>query len=573
MLADAPPKSRWFAPERDLDAEKAICEALGLPSLVCAALVARGVRFPEQAQIFLNPKLEDLHEPLLLPDAQAAVDEIMLAKERAEIIYVHGDYDVDGVTSTAIWTRSLRKLGFNVIAHVPHRMKEGYGIHQSAVQAAIDSGAKLFLTCDCGTGAVDMVEMAREAGMRVVVTDHHEIGPKMPRAQAVVNPHRSDSQYPFTELCGAAVAFKIAQAVAEACGAKREQFIRAYLDLVCLGTIADVVPLIGENRILASFGLKSLSTTKKKGLTALMSVAEVDPKKGVTAHDVGWRLGPRLNAAGRVDDAELSLRLLLTEDDAEALELATALNEHNLMRREEEHRILAHANEMILENGFDKNPLIMVAAPGWHPGVIGIVAGRIVEKYFRPALVASIDEENGSVRGSARSIPAFHLHNALQDNRDLFLSCGGHARAAGFSLEIDKLDDAIERLINFARERLSPEDLIPTFAADAVADISEFDLSAFRALEQMRPFGEANPIPHFIVRGCRLENIRPCANPDHIQFTLNCKQRISGIGFNMGTQFEGLSQDDPVDLLIKPGVDSWNGQLRAKLYLQALLRA
>ena len=571
-LVDSPAKARWFAPHRDLDAEKALCETLGLPSLLCASLIARGIRFPEDVDVFLNPKLEDLHEPLLLPDADLAVKEIMLAKDRGETIYIHGDYDVDGVTSTAIWTRSLRKLGFEVIPHVPHRIKEGYGIHELAVREAIDSGAKVFLTCDCGTSAVKTVAMARESGMRVIVTDHHELGPVTPEAHALVNPHRPDSKYPFPHLCGAAVAFKIAQAVAEECGATRNQFIRAYLDLVCLGTIADVVPLIGENRILASFGLKSLAESKKKGIQALLSVAKIDVRVGVTAFDVGWRLGPRINAAGRVDDAEHALRLLLTDDDKEAREAAELLDSHNQARRDEEKRILAHADEIILENELQKRSLIFVAAPGWHPGVIGIVAGRIAEKYFRPALVASINDEDGTARGSARSIPAFELHKALVANRDLFITCGGHAKAAGFSIENSRIEEATEQLIAYADGVLSPEDVGVTFIADSEVQTDELDLASFKALQRMQPFGEMNPQPRFIVRDCTINCVKPTATGEHMQFALDCKRKIYGIGFDMAPNFDGIEDGAQVDVLFEPRLDEYNGAIRPKLYLKAIER-
>lgn len=576
VLADSPPKPKWVSPPRDAQLEAQLNESLGLEgSLAAASLVARGLTSAEDADKFLNPSLDDLHEPMLLPDAEKALEAIMLAKERGEKVYVHGDYDVDGVTSTAIWTRALRKLDFEVVPHVPHRMREGYGIHQSAVREAAESGAKLFLTCDCGSGANEMVEMAKEFGMRVVITDHHELGSELPNADALVNPHVPGSRYPFDGLCGAGVAFKIAQAVAEECGAKREQFVRAYLDLVCLGTIADVVPLYGENRILAWHGLKALTSTKKKGVRALIDVADIDlSQRPVNAFDVGWRLGPRLNAAGRIDDAEHSLRLMLTEDEKEARETAKLLNEHNQNRRTEEARILAEAEEIIEEQGLKEKPLIMVAAPEWHIGVVGIVAGRIAERYFRPALVACINEEEGTVKGSARSIPAFQLHEALFANKELFLSCGGHARAAGFSLELDRLDEVTERLTAHAASVLSPEDLVPTFYADAEIHPDEMNFSAFRALEKLEPFGEGNSQVKFIIRGCELTAIKPCGEDGaHIQFQINCKARVQGISFNSSEMFADVSVGDTVDILFEPVVEKWNGQFNCKMRLCTMQKA
>ncbi len=565
--ADAPPQTRWDCPPRSPDAENALSTALGLPALACAALVSRGFTSPDEAEKFLEPDLKDLHDPLLLPDCDTAVSAIMSAKENAEKIFIHGDYDVDGVSSAAIWARALRRLGFDVTAHVPHRMKEGYGIHESAVRAAHEARAALFLTCDCGSSAIEAVKMAREVGMRVVITDHHEVGPALPDAQAVVNPIRADSRYPYPYLSGSGVAFKVAQAVAQACGASASGFQRAFLDLVCLGTIADVVPLTGENRVLARHGLQHLAETKKEGLRALMEAASIDPTDGVSARDVAWRLAPRLNAAGRIDDAAHALRLLLTEDPDEARQQAELLNRHNDERKSEQKRILSEAEETVVSKGLHRRALMLLYSDDWHPGVIGIVAGRLAEKYNRPTLVASVDAESGTARGSARSIPAFNLHQALAANRDLFLSCGGHARAAGFTIENSRLDEAAERLNRYAAESLTPEDLIPRYRADAEVQLAELTDPAIEALERMRPFGEGNPEPAFILRDAEFSWIKPTSNPQHVRFGLVGPALLSGIAFGMGDRFTGLQPGDRADLLVRPQIDTWNGRRRPRLTL------
>lgn len=575
LAAETEVRARWYTPEADIEAEQKLAEALGLPRLVCASLIARGFRHPEDASAFLNPSLDQLHEPTLLPDCDAAVKEILLAKDRGETIYIHGDYDVDGVTSTAIWARSLSKLGFQVKAHVPHRMKEGYGIHESAVDDAIASGAKVFLTCDCGSSAVENVAKAREAGMRVVVTDHHELGSDIPEAHALVNPRRPDSKYPFPYLCGAGVAFKVAQAVAEECGAPRDKFIRAYLDLVCLGTIADIVPLIGENRILAAFGLKAIAESNKKGIRALISVCDIKLPSGITPYDVGWKLAPRINAVGRMDDAEYALQLMLTEDEKEAKGLADRLNAHNQDRREEEHRILAQVEEMILDGDLHKRSLIFVAAPGWHKGVVGLAAGRMSEKYFRPTLVGCIDDENGLVHGSARNrVPAFQLHEALMKFREMFNSCGGHAKAAGFSLNQERFEEIREALITHADGALQPEDLIPVIIADSEACTDELNLNAFRLLQKMAPFGQDNADPTFIVRGCTLTDWQLTANPEHVKFAVQCKRGpMRGIAFGMGKIVEQFRAGDKVDMVVEACVEPFNGYDYAKLQLIDIRKA
>lgn len=572
MLSEPLSECRWHAPDRNRAAEEVLQKELGICSMTAAVLVSRGLDTPDLANAFLNPSLEDMHDPMLLPDAEKAVREIMLAKDRGETIYIHGDYDVDGVTSAAIWTRSLKKLGFDVITHVPHRMKEGYGIHKSAAQEAIESGAKLFLTCDCGTGALESLAMVREAGMRVVVTDHHEPGCELPVVEALVNPHLPGNTYPFQELAGAGVAFKIAQAVAEECGAKREQFIRAFLDLLCLGTIADVMPLVGENRIIAHFGLKALEDSKKAGVIALKTVSDT-AGRALTARDVGFALGPRINAAGRVDDAAHALRLFLTDDIEEAREHAEICDQFNRQRKDEELAMIEQAEESISERDLASQYLILIAAPGWHKGVVGIVAGRIADRYNRPALVASINEETGIAGGSARSIPNFHLLNGMDSVRDVFLTCGGHAAAAGFSIEASRLEEAAERLDAYARTVLSPEDLIPTHFADAELEPNEVFGKSIMELQRLQPFGTANDEPQFIVRGTKFKSITPCRDPLHVQFVINTLHDIKGIAFRMGPVFDRLEAASDVDLLVKPIVDTWNGGRYAKLELISMERA
>jgi single-stranded-DNA-specific exonuclease len=540
--------------------------------MVAATLVARGYDTPEAAAAFLNPRLEDMHDPLLLPDAERAVREIMLAKDRSEKVYVHGDYDVDGVTSAAIWTRSLNKLGFDVKTHVPHRMKEGYGIHESAADEAIQSGAKLFLTCDCGTGALRSLAKVREAGMRVVVTDHHEPGSELPQVEALVNPHLPANRYPFRDLAGAGVAFKIAQAVAEECGAARNGFIRAYLDLLCLGTIADVMPLVGENRVIAHFGLRALEQSQKAGVMALKTVSDTAGRP-LTTRDVGFALGPRINAAGRVDDAAHALRLFLADDIEEAREHATMCDEFNRQRRAEEIAIVEQVEEMIAEGDLGSRHLILVAAAGWHKGVVGIVASRIVERYNRPALVASIDEATGIAGGSARSIANFHLLNGLESVRDVFLTCGGHAGAAGFSLEASRLEEAAERLDAYARTQLMPDDLIPTYYADAELMPDELFGKSIVELQQLQPFGTANEDPRFIVRGTKFKSFNPCGDGSHVQFKIETKHELRGIAFRMAHLFEQIDDATPMDLLVKPMIDSWNGARSPKLELISMERS
>ncbi|HEY0866260.1 MAG TPA: single-stranded-DNA-specific exonuclease RecJ, partial [Fimbriimonas sp.] len=436
--------ARWVIDERNREAEARLVKELGISSLVAAVLAQRGITEPADADRFLHPRLDDLHSPASLPDYQSAISAILGAKERKELIYVHGDYDVDGITSASIFTRFLRAIGCEVKVHVPHRMKEGYGIHLTAVDDAISAGAKLFLTCDCGSGALEQIEKAREAGMTVVVTDHHSIGECFPNAHAFVNPHRTDSNYPFAELSGAGVAFKICEGITQEIGFKLDSFYRAYLDLAALGTIADVMPLRGENRIIARFGLERLADTKKAGLQALKEVAGLEAGKPVRAYHVGFVLGPRLNATGRIDDAATALKLLMTTDANEARSLALQIEQFNIARRAEQDRIIEEAVQMVVETQSHLKNVIVVSNPGWHTGLVGIVAGRLVDMFHRPVFVLN-EGEDGRCKGSARTIPGFDLADAIRSFPDL-MEGGGHAMAAGCSFPLQNLSDVQQSL-------------------------------------------------------------------------------------------------------------------------------
>lgn len=551
-------------------AEATLQRELGIQRLLAAALVDRGIDDAESANEFLNPSLDSLHDPKLLPNCEEAVRILMEAREKGQRVFVHGDYDVDGVTSTAIWARALRRLGFDVVPHVPHRIKHGFGVHEDAVFEAMQQGAKVLLTCDCGSSAIGAVKRAKQLGMRVVITDHHEFGGELPAADAIVNPHLPNHDYPFPHLSGAGVAFKVAQRVAEECGATALQFQRAFLDLACVGTIADVVPLHGENRIIAHFGLKALGRTKKVGLEALMRAAQIEPGAKVTSHDVSWRLAPRLNAAGRVDDAALALELMLTDDPARAQSLARRLDELNEERRAEEMRILEQAEETIRELNLANKPLIMVFAEEWHRGVVGIVASRISEKYNRPVLLAAVDPESGIAHGSARSPETFNLHDALMLHRDFFRTCGGHARAAGFSVASDALEEVRSALVQHAGNMLRPEDLVPTRHATTSVSPEEVVHKAFIELERLEPIGEANPKPLFFMPGARLLEVQPTSNPEHVRFRIEAPRPVYGIGFRSAQLFEDVAQGDQVDLLFRAAINRYCGNEYPQIILESL---
>lgn len=558
---------QWMIPPRDSEAEAKLQRELEISSLVAALLVQRGMTDPAVAYQFLNPRIEDLHDPSLLPDYELAKNEILGAKERGETIFVHGDYDVDGVTSASIFDRFLRKIGCKVVTHVPHRMKEGYGIHASAVDAAVACDAKLFLTCDCGISAFEQVAAARAAGMRVVVTDHHTVHEAMPEAHAVVNPHRPDSKYPFLELSGAGIVLKLCAGLTTEIGWKTEQFYRAYLDLAALGTIADVMPLLGENRIIARHGLERLGDSRKAGIQALKKVAEVFG--AVTAYHVGFVLGPRLNAAGRIDDAALALDLLLESDEIRAMELATQIDAINSERRNEQKRIIEEATAMVLEKGQDKKNIILVGHKSWHAGVVGIVAGRMVEQFGRPAFVGTVGEDGKWGKASGRSIPKFNLAQMLHD-LDPLLVGGGHAMAAGCAFDFEKIDDIAEALHEYAGQFLTEEDFKVVYRVDMEVKASEITYKAVEELRHMEPFGAANPEPILVARDMTFTQMKPTRSPQHMQLTLRngSGQGIRAMGFGIGESLAELGAGFSAHVLFKPCLDEWQGHTSLKWHVR-----
>lgn len=566
---DAP--ARWEVATRDLAGEQALRDALGIGPLLAAVLASRGQTDAAAAGRFLAPSLDDLHDPRRLPDYEPAMRRLLAAREARERIFIHGDYDVDGVTSAALLTRFLTRVGCDVVPHVPHRLREGYGIHESAVEMARATGAKLFLTCDCGVAAHAQVDAARDAGMDVLVTDHHEVGQTLPNAIAVINPHRRDSAYPFEELSGVGVAFKFCLGIAEELGHRRDQFCRAYLDLAALGTVADVMPLVDENRIMVAHGLPLIEQTRKAGLAALYRVAmKRDRDAQLRAWHIGYRLGPRLNAAGRIDDAALALDLLLQSDEAEARRIADQLETINQERRAEQDRIFEEAVAQVEDSGQEARPAILVAGIGWHSGVIGIVAGKLVERFRRPVFVVSSDPDRGVGHGSARTIPGFNLHDAIQEHMHLLVRGGGHAMAAGFTTKLDNLGELRRRLDGYAGGLLTEEHFVPIMRADAEVTLQEVDMPAVAELARLEPTGQSNPEARFVCRGVRYEAILPTAKPVHCRALLGdgTGESRSAVAFWIGERLSAIPQGAKGDVMFRPVIETFNGRESLKWHLE-----
>jgi single-stranded-DNA-specific exonuclease len=508
---------------------------VGLPAPVCELLVRRGLGDDATARAFLRPSFGALHPPDLLPDMTAALDRLERALDEGETLLVHGDYDADGLCSAALLARGLGELGARVEPFVPHRLRDGYDLGEGGLARAREVGAGLVLTADCGVSAVGAVEAAAGMGLDVVITDHHRPPPRLPAAVAVVDPARRDAHYPFPGLAGVGVAFKLLAGLYARRGVPAERLNR-HLDLVALGTVADLVPLVDENRILVRAGLEALARTRKPGLRALASVAGVELGGRVRASDVGFRLGPRLNAAGRVAASETGLRLLLAEDPREAERLAEVLELCNRERRREDRRVRAEAEAQLAERyDPERDRSVLLWGEDWHPGVIGIVASRLVERVHRPVVLVSLKEEPG--RGSGRSIPGFHLHRALEGCADLLERFGGHRMAAGLEVRRERLEELRRRLEEEASRTLEADDLRPELRLDLSLPLRAVHEELFRGLEYLAPFGTGNPRPVLHVRDVRIERaVAVGPQGDHLKAVLVSDDggRLEAIGFGLG---------------------------------------
>jgi single-stranded-DNA-specific exonuclease len=567
-LRSAPPAlTRWvLEPPADEVAAAELGRALELPLPLARLLVQRGFGSVDQARLFLRPSLDDLSDPYLLAGMAEAVETIASAVSAGETILVHGDYDVDGQSATALLTRALRAAGAAVVPFVPHRLRDGYDFGPAGLAEAERVGASLIVTCDCGITAVDTVRAAREAGRRVVVTDHHLPGAVLPPANAVIDPQQPGDTSGLGMLCGTGLAFKLVQALVPALGLPTTLPLHL-LDLVALATIADVVPLVGENRILVRHGLRLLSQTRWPGLQALIDAAGLAGRP-VRAGQVAFILGPRINAAGRVGDASEGLSLLLTDDPREAARLAEQLERHNADRQDLDQRILREAVELV-EQGTDlsRDVAFVLASEGWHPGVVGIVASRVVERYGRPTFL--IGFEDGIGKGSGRSISRFDLHSALVECADLLDRFGGHRMAAGVTVRQDQLEAFRERFQQVARQRLHPEDLGPEQRVDLQVNLAELTEDLERLLRHLEPCGMGNPAPVLGIRGAEFHQPRVVGS-GHLKGLLrHGGTSLDAIGFQLAERVPWLGQG-PVDAAVRLERNEFMGRTSLQARLVAL---
>lgn len=539
-------------------------DALRLPSAICRLIAIRGFEAPERAKAYLRPRLGQLHDPASLADLDRAVERIARAIRGKETILVHGDYDVDGICSTTLTVRTIRALGGTAIPFIPRRLVDGYDLTAAGVRAAREAGATLVVTCDCGTSAHAPIAELQQSGIDVIVSDHHLPGGPLPPAFAVLNPKRPGCQSPDKDLAAVGVAFKLALALTRAMGGN-ENMVLAMLDLVALATIADVAPLRGENRVLVRYGLKLLNDQQRPGIRAMVRAAGLEGKP-LTAGRIGFVLAPRLNAAGRLGSALRGVELLLAADEHEANPIARELEELNARRQEIDRATLARARGLVEAMDLPNTFGIVLAEEGWHPGVIGIVASRIVEEFGRPTVLIALEGKEG--KGSGRSISTFDLHGGLSECRELLLRFGGHYSAAGVTIAAERVPEFAERFNAVAMSRLTEDDLVPEMRVDLEITLDQANDELETLMRHIEPCGIGNPSPLFVARSVRVAAPPKVVGRDGLKLVLSSHGRqLAALGWGMGPRASELEEGATVDVAFRLERDEFRGESRLQARL------
>ncbi|MBQ4071732.1 MAG: single-stranded-DNA-specific exonuclease RecJ [Clostridia bacterium] len=573
-----------------LSAKERIASTLRINPIIAELLYNRGYTDPKAAKTFLYMESEILSNPFEMKDMKKGVDRVKRAIQNKEKITIYGDYDVDGVTSVCTLYLYLKSKGATVDYYIPNRAGDGYGVSTQAIDMLKAQGTSLIITVDTGITAIEEVEYSNSIGVDFLITDHHECREKLPNACAIINPHRPDCRYPFKELAGVGVVFKFISAYEERHGScsrieAATRIFASYADLVAIGTIADVMPIKGENRIIVSYGLKMIETTNRPGLTALMDAAASKPdaarperkkrRTKITTGYIGYTLAPRINAAGRIRSATMAVELFLAEDREVSAEIAEELCKANKERQAEENKIMMEAYEKIEAQELDKDTIIVLDADGWHHGVIGIVASRITEKYSRPTILVSFEKEGDEIsdddvgKGSGRSIKGLNLVDALFHCSDYLVKFGGHELAAGLSVTRKNLP-IFRRMINeYANSNLSDEDMISTLEADCSVELGEVNLNLAEQLQILEPFGVGNPVPNFVMYGLTVNEISPVSDGKHTRFSFgDGKHSLSAMFFSNSPASLGIYNGDRVDIIFNIDINEWMGRRSVQLIIK-----
>lgn len=549
-------QKRWKILSADETLTSALQESLKINRTLCSILVQRGLTDFEKSKHYFRPQLSDLHDPWLMKDMRKAVTRIVAAFEHAEKVLVFGDYDVDGTTSVASMFQFLQNIYSEIDFYIPHRYREGYGVSKMGIDFAKENGFSLIISLDCGIKSVELITYAKTLGIDFIVCDHHLPDIELPPAVAILNAKQSDCNYPYKELCGCGVGFKLMMALSEELGLPDSAYLE-YLDLVATAIAADIVPITGENRVLAYYGLQKVNENPCPGIRALMQLAGVQKYMHIT--NLVFVIAPRVNAAGRMDDARKAVQLFIEKDDNQALVFAEMLHSDNTDRREADSSITEEALALIEANPeYSNRKTTVVCQEHWHKGVVGIVASRLIETYYRPTVV--LTKSGDYLAGSARSVAGFNLYEAIYACREHLLGYGGHFAAAGMTLlpeNLSAFSDAFEREVS---KRITPELLVPEIIIDAPIDFSDITPSFYSILSQMEPFGPENMRPIFIARKVMDTGFSKIVKEEHIRFVLKQnKITLTGIGFNMAAKFPLLQTQEPLDIVFTIDENEWNG--------------
>ena len=546
---------------------KQISQKFNLPEFIAKILVNRNITEDEQIKVFLNPTRNDFYNPFLLNDMDKAVSKIIEAINKKQKIIIYGDYDVDGITSITVLKKFLEDRGIKVGYYIPDRLNEGYGLNKEAISKISSEGYELIITVDCGITAIEDVEYANSLGMKVIVTDHHEPSDIIPNAFAVINPKRQDSTYPFKNLAGVGVVFKLIQAISKKLELPEKEYLK-YLDLVCIGTISDIVPLIDENRVIAKLGLKLVCVTRNVGLRELISSIRF---KKIDSSAVSFGIAPRINACGRMGHADEAVKLFLTQNIVEAGNIADDLNKYNVTRQSIEKKIYEEALIKIEENNMSKENSIILGGENWHHGVIGIVASKITDLFNKPSILICFEGDEG--KGSGRSIMGFDLHNALCKSSEYLEKFGGHEMAVGLSLKKENFNKFKEKFQGIVEES-DIKDIVPIIKIDEEIDLKNITMDMVKEMSKLEPFGEENKIPIFLFRNLKIDSIRAISDGKHLKLSLKYSGGwIDAIGFNMGELVEQFTIEDKIDVVGFLEINSYNNIEKLQINIKDMMKS
>lgn len=557
---------KWECYNLDNEKVEELVKKRHITNLLASILVNRGIIDGEKINVFLNPTRKDFYNPFLMPDMEIAVKRIVKAIENKEKIMIYGDYDADGITSITVLKKYLNEIGLKTGEYIPNRLNEGYGLNKDAISKIYNDGYRLMITVDCGISGLEEVEYANSLGMEIIITDHHEPAEKLPEAIAVIDAKRKDNKYPFNQLAGVGVVFKLIQAISTELKLEEKEYLK-YLDLVCIGTISDIVPLVDENRVIAKLGLKLIEKTKNIGLKTLLNIADL---KKIDSNAISFGVAPRINACGRMGFQEEALQLFLTEDSGEATKIAKRLVQFNQERQAKEKQIFEEVIEKIEKDDKDKK-CIVLAEENWHHGVIGIVASKITEIYYKPSILICLEGDKG--KGSGRSVPGFDLYTALTKCSDYIEKFGGHSMAIGITIKkenFEKLKEAIEK---YAQES-NISDIMPIINIDKEINLKNINIEEVKSLELLEPFGEGNKMPLFLLRNLKIDSIRALSGGKHLKLTLKQDNNIvDGIGFNMGDLSKEYLLGDKVDVVGTIEINSFGNKENIQINLKDIRKA